>query len=206
MSVMPLQRVRVVVVDDQQDVRELLTLRLRRHGNFDVVAEGADGREAIDLCETHRPDIAIVDAAMPVMNGLEAVPQIVESAPETAIVIYTAESGLATRNEAERLGAHAVVGKLDPFERLVETIFRLRPDLAPSLDRPVDPGIDRLEKLLDKDVERVASRAAPSKTANSKASKSGISGKFILLAVLVLLPGLAILVWFLAVFGGLIVR
>lgn len=206
MSVMQSQRVRVVVVDDQQDVRELLALRLRRHGNFDVVAEGADGREAIDLCETHRPDIAIVDAAMPVMNGLEAVPQIIEAAPATAIVIYTAEAGLATRNEAERVGAHAVVGKLDPFERLVETIFRLRPDLAPNSEKPLDPGIDRMEKLLTKKSEHGVTRAAPSTTSSSAASKTGISRKFVLLAVLVLLPGLAILVWFLAVFGGLIVR
>lgn len=206
MSVMQPQRVRVVVVDDQQDVRDLLTLRLRRHGNFDVVAEGADGQEAIILCETHRPDIAIVDAAMPVMNGLEAVPQIVEGAPETAIVIYTAEAGLATRNEAERVGAHAVVGKLDPFERLVETIFRLRPDLAPSSEKPVDLGIDRMEKLLAQDAERSTTRSAASKSSDTMASKTGISRKFVLLAVLVLLPGLAFLVWFLAVFGGLIAR
>ncbi len=200
------ERVRVVVVDDQQDVRDLLALRLRQHGNFDVVAEGADGQEAIDLCETHRPDVAIVDAAMPVMNGLEAVPQIVAAAPETAIVIYTAEAGLATRNEAERLGAHAVVGKLDPFERLVETIFRLRPDLAPTSEKPVDLGIDRMEKLLTKESERGATRAAPPKTSDTLSSKTGISKRFILLAVLVLLPGLAFLVWFLAAFGGLIAR
>lgn len=195
-------RVRVVVVDDQSDVRDLLTLRLSRHGSFDVVAEGADGGEAIELCKTHRPDVAIIDAAMPVMNGLEAIPQIVEDVPTTAIVIYTAEAGLATRNEAERVGAHAVVGKLDPFERLVETIFRLRPDLAPNPEKPVDPVIDRMGKLLDNDIKQGTHRPATSKGA---APKSGVSRKFVLLAVLVLLPAL-VAVWFLAVFGGLIVR
>lgn len=189
-------RVRVVVVDDQEEIRDLLRLRLERTGHFDVVGEGGDGQEAIDLCTKHRPDVVIVDAAMPVMNGLEAVPDIASGSPSTSIVVYTAESGLATRNEAERVGAHAVVGKLDPFERLVETIFRLVPDLAPDEPAP-DPGLQRMGALLAEEQKR-RPRAKPEKASTSR--------KFILLAFLVLLPGLAFLAWSLAGLSGFIVR
>ena len=190
-------KVRIVVVDDQEDVRDLLRLRLERTGHFDVIGEGGDGQDAIDLCAAHKPNVVIVDAAMPVMNGLEAVPEIARGSPSTAIVLYTAESGLATRDEADRVGAHAVVGKLDPFERLVETIFRLLPDLAPPEAAP-DPGLARMGDLLEKDQSR---RPAPRPERAAASSR-----KFIVLAFLVLLPGLAFLAWVLAGFSGLIVR
>ncbi len=194
-------RVRIVVVDDREDVRDLLRLRLERTGHFDVVGEGSDGYEAIDLCTEHHPDVVIVDAAMPGLNGLEAVPDIARVSPVTAIVIYTAESGLATRNEAERVGAHAVVGKLDPFERLVETIFRLVPQFTP-VEPPPDPGLQRIGALLT-----VEPKPKPlPKTLTKSPAKKKSHGKFIVLAFLVLLPGLAFLAWILAGLSGLMIR
>ena len=190
---------RTVVVDDQEDVRRLLRIRLERTGHFEIVAEGADGSEAVTLCGEHRPHVVIVDAAMPGMNGLEAVPGISAGAPSTAIVIYTAETGMTTRNEAERVGAHAVVGKLDPFDRLVETIFRLVPDLAPPPPVP-DPGVERLQALLTEDRAATAVKAA-----HAPSARGGSNRKFIL-AVLVLLPGLAFVAWVLAALSGLLVR
>lgn len=190
--------VRIVVVDDQDDVRHLLRIRLERTGHFDVVAEGADGEEAIALCQEHQPHVVIVDAAMPVMNGLDAVPGISAAASGTAIIIYTAETGLATRNEAERVGAHAVIGKLDPFDRLVDTIFRLVPDLAPPPPAP-DPGVERLQSLL---TDERAGRA----TKAPVAAPRGRSNLRFLLAVLVLLPALAFVAWVVAALSGLLVR
>lgn len=195
-------RARVVVVDDQDDVRHLLRLRLERTGHFDVVGEGADGHEAIALCTDLQPDVAVVDAAMPVMNGLEAVPAIIEASPTTAVIIFTAESGLGTRNEAERVGAHAVIGKLDPFERLVDTIFRLVPRCAPAAaPAPADPGIERMTSLLSDEGSRAVDAHAPPAT-----PRRGASARFLLLAFLVLLPGLAFLAWVLAGLSGLAVR
>lgn len=195
---MPTASVRVVVVDDEVEVRELLRIRLERTGHFDVVGEGADGREAIALCLEHQPHVVIVDASMPGMHGLAAVPAITTAAPSTAIVVYTAESGIATRNEAERVGAHAVVGKLDPFDRLVETVFRLVPDLAPPpLPAPApDAGVDRLAALL-----REERASAPVPRAGARAGRT-----FPLLVLLVLLPGLAFVAWVLAAVFGLLAR
>lgn len=197
MRPMPTASVRAVVVDDEVEVRDLLRLRLERTGHFDVVGEGASGRDAMALCAEHQPHVVILDASMPGMDGLAAVPAIAAAAPSTAIVIYTAASGMTTRNEAERVGAHAVVGKLDPFDRLVETIFRLVPEHAPPAPAAPDPGIDRLAALLR---EEGAAPVTPARGARVT------TRKFPLLVVLVLLPGLAFVAWVAAAMFGLLAR
>src|SRR5687768_3255224 len=141
--------VRAVIVDDEPDVRDLLKLRLERNGNFEVVGVGADGPEAIDLCAEHRPDVLVLDALMPSGHGTEVVRDILAVAPSTMVIIYTGDTGIATRDAAERVGAHAVIGKLDPFDRLVGTIFRLLPDKAPAPEK--DDFKERMTSLLEED-------------------------------------------------------
>ena len=72
---------RVVLVDDTRDLRELMRLAMVR-GGFDVVGEAADGREGIEVCAQQQPDVVLLDLAMPVMDGIEALPGIREHCPE----------------------------------------------------------------------------------------------------------------------------
>ena len=186
--------VRAVIVDDEADVRDVLALRLQRNGNFDVVAVGSDAPEAIDLCKEHQPDVLVLDAVMPSGSGIDVVRDILSVSPSTMVIIYTADTGIATRDAAERVGAHAVIGKLDPLERLVGTVFRLLPDKAPK-EEP-DDFPERMTSLLDEDDD-----------ARRKGSwwRSGSKSRVLLILALVfvVLPLLAAAAWLVAMLAGL---
>ena len=66
----PVRVARVVLVDDTPDLRDLLSLAFGPDDGFEVVAEAGDGREAIEVVGGHRPDVVLLDLAMPVMDGL----------------------------------------------------------------------------------------------------------------------------------------
>lgn len=187
--------IRVVIVDDDDDVRELLRLRLERDGAFVVVGEGADGQEGAGVCASTQPDVLILDATMPGGGGLASVPDARRASPHTIVVIYTSASGVQVRNEAERVGAHAVVGKLDPFELLLGTIYRFLPDRAPPdpTKEKRDEFGHRMSELLDKEGSAPAKRVP-----RSKKNRVGL----LVVLVLVVLPALAFIAWVIAQLAG----
>jgi two-component system response regulator NreC len=80
--------IRILLADDHNVLRDGLRLLLERQG-FEVVAEAGDGREAIRLAEKFRPDVAVMDIAMPQLNGIDATSRIVESCSPTAVIILS---------------------------------------------------------------------------------------------------------------------
>ena len=107
---------RVLIVDDEEDVRVLLRAQLERAG-YEVAGEAADGAEAIRLCETTAPDAIILDLLMPNVNGFEAIPRLRTKYPKVGIIAYTAVAGDFVRNEMTRLGIPLVL-KSGAFGRL----------------------------------------------------------------------------------------
>lgn len=85
-----MELIRVLLADDHIMVREGTREILEREPDLCVVAEAGDGRETIALVERERPDVAVVDISMPVMNGIEATKGIKRISPQTAILILTA--------------------------------------------------------------------------------------------------------------------
>ena len=81
--------VRILLADDHTLVRQGLRKLLEERPDWEVVAEAADGREAVRLAEQHRPDVAIVDVAMPLLNGIEATRQITRRLPETRVLVLS---------------------------------------------------------------------------------------------------------------------
>ena len=81
--------VRILLADDHTLVRQGLRKLLEERPDWEVVAEAADGREAVRLAEQHRPDVAIVDVAMPLLNGIEATRQITRRVPETRVLVLS---------------------------------------------------------------------------------------------------------------------
>jgi len=79
--------VRVVITDDEQDVRLLVRAALRFDERTEVVGEASNGREAVDVVKATRPDVVLLDLRMPELNGEEAAREIAEGAPDTAIVV-----------------------------------------------------------------------------------------------------------------------
>ncbi|GAA2993028.1 response regulator [Actinokineospora diospyrosa] len=81
--------IRVLLADDEAMVRAGVRAILAADDAIDVVAEAADGREAVDLTRAHRPDVALLDIRMPVMDGLAAAAEIRRGMPNTAVVMLT---------------------------------------------------------------------------------------------------------------------
>ena len=81
--------IRVLLADDELMVRAGVRAILGTDDTIDVVAEAADGLEAVELVRRHRPDVAVLDIRMPRMDGLEAAAEIRRSVPETAVVMLT---------------------------------------------------------------------------------------------------------------------
>ncbi|HEX4867928.1 MAG TPA: response regulator transcription factor [Acidimicrobiales bacterium] len=93
---------RVLIADDEPDVRLLLRLGLRHH-QIEVIGEAANGLEVIEFCSTDEPDAIVLDLLMPGMNGFEAIPQLKRDHPHVGIVAYTAVAGDFVRREMARL-------------------------------------------------------------------------------------------------------
>lgn len=104
---------RVVVVDDAADLREMLTmvLDLRGGGDFEVVGEAGDGREAVQVVEQTQPDLVLMDIAMPVMDGLEAVPLVRTVSPDSTVVMLSGFPARTAEAGALEAGAHAYLEK-----------------------------------------------------------------------------------------------
>ena len=118
------RRVRVALVDDNPDVRALLRIQFRRDARFEVVGEAANGAEAVELAEAARPDLMVLDRQMPRMSGVEAIPEIRQRAPATAIVLYTAVADPPTYYAALAAGAIDVVEKAGPVSDFVDRLVR----------------------------------------------------------------------------------
>jgi CheY-like chemotaxis protein len=116
---------RVLLADDTPDIRALLRLVLSRHDDFVVVAEAADGSEAVEMAQKHRPDVVLLDLAMPVMDGLEAIPGVRAAAPNCKIVVLSGFNADQMAAEALGAGADAYLEKGTPPTQLVHHLRRI---------------------------------------------------------------------------------
>jgi two-component system, NarL family, response regulator NreC len=103
--------VRILLADDHTVVRKGLRLLLETQPNFAVVAEAADGREAVALAAQHRPDVVVMDVAMPMLNGIEAARQITAKLPHTAVVFLSMHSDESYVLKALKAGARGYLLK-----------------------------------------------------------------------------------------------
>jgi DNA-binding NarL/FixJ family response regulator len=95
-------QIRVVIADDESDVRLLLRIQLELEG-FEIAGEATDGRSAIEQVRDAQPDVVVLDLLMPGVNGFEAIPTLRRQYPDVAIVAYTAVAGEFVRKEMARL-------------------------------------------------------------------------------------------------------
>lgn len=123
---------RVVIIDDTEDLRQLLTLALTR-GGFEIVAEAADGREGIETVREHRPDVVLLDLAMPVMDGIEALPTIRRLVPSAKIIVL---SGFG----AQQMSARAVAVGADGYVQKGASLASILDYVRTVCDAPVGRG------------------------------------------------------------------
>jgi len=115
-------RLRVVLADDHQIVRQGLAVLLSEEPGIEIVGEASDGREAVDLVEYLEPDVVVMDVSMPVMSGHEATRRIKQDLPRTRIVALSMFDESRVRESMYQAGAESYVLKTAPSEELLAAI------------------------------------------------------------------------------------
>lgn len=113
---------RILVADDHDVVRSGLRALLEAKAGWEVCDEAATGREAVQKAEQLKPDVVVLDIAMPELNGLEAARQILKAAPRIEIVILTMHDSDQLIREVLEAGAHGFVMKSDAGRDLVTAV------------------------------------------------------------------------------------
>ncbi|MCA3748369.1 MAG: response regulator transcription factor [Rubrobacter sp.] len=117
--------VRLIIADDHDLIRAGFRLVLDQEPEFEVVGEASDGYEVVEMCRRLRPDVVVMDVAMPGMDGLEATRRIKEEQPEVAVLVVTAHEDPEYMLEALKAGAAGYVLKSSPLPRLISALRRL---------------------------------------------------------------------------------
>lgn len=118
--------IRILLADDHVMVREGTRRILEREPDLVVIAEAGNGREAVEMAERERPDVAIIDISMPVMNGIEATRGIKRLAPQTAVLVLTAYDDDEYVFAILEAGAAAYLLKNARSSELIDAVRRVR--------------------------------------------------------------------------------
>lgn len=114
--------IKIVIADDHAVVRQGLTMFLNMDGDFEIVGEATNGKEAIELVEALQPDIVLMDLLMPTMSGLEAIPIIRERFPDVEIIALTSVLDNGSVVKAVRAGAIGYLLKDTQSDELIRSI------------------------------------------------------------------------------------
>jgi DNA-binding NarL/FixJ family response regulator len=131
------RKLRVLLVEDHQVMRTGLKLLLDAHARIDVVAEAGDGEQAVALADRHRPDVVLMDLAMPRMDGIAATQRIKSAHPAVRIIGLSSFDDRKARARMLAAGAETHLSKTLPGTRIVEAILRRAP--RSPLDRGPSP-------------------------------------------------------------------
>jgi DNA-binding NarL/FixJ family response regulator len=116
------KRIRILAVDDHPILRQGIAGLIADESDMTLVAEAANGREAIQQFRTHRPDVTLMDLQMPEMNGLDAMIAIRGEFPEARIIVLTTYTGDVQATRALQAGARAYLLKNSLHKELLDTI------------------------------------------------------------------------------------
>ena len=139
--------IRILLADDHNVMRDGLRLLLERQPGFDVVGEASDGRQVVALAEEHRPDVVVMDIAMPNLNGIEAARRIVAHHPKVAIAILSMHFDESYVIRSLKAGARAYLLKDSAKADLIQAIQAI--SLGKSFFSP------RISSILKEDYMRL---------------------------------------------------
>ncbi len=125
------RRVRLLLVDDMPQVRRDLRQLLELTGLIEVVAEAADGLEAVRLAKAVTPDAVMMDLEMPGLDGFEATSRIKRESGDVRVIILSVHASPEEVERAQAAGADAFIVKGASYETLMRAI--LNPDVTPSI-------------------------------------------------------------------------
>jgi DNA-binding NarL/FixJ family response regulator len=136
-------RIKILIAEDHTILREGLRLLLSSNPDFEVVSEAQDGLEAIQLVESLKPDLVVMDLSMPRINGLEATQEIKKQSPSTKILVLTVHKDEERILSAIKSGVDGYILKDATRSELmlaIENIFSGRSYLSPNISERVLDG------------------------------------------------------------------
>lgn len=144
--------IRVMIADDHTLVRESLVSVLNASGVCQVVAEAADGIEAVDKAMATRPDVAVVDISMPRLNGVEVVRRLHESLPDTRVLVLTMHGEEEYVLQLVHAGAAGYLVKDSATAELIAAVKSLsegRGYFSPQAAKTLADSVQRPQRSLD---------------------------------------------------------
>lgn len=152
--------IRIALADDHKVVRQGLRALLEGVKDFKVVAEGGDGKEIVELVLREQPDVAVIDLAMPALNGVEATRRIVRDMPQVKVLVLSMYTGEEYVREALGAGASGYLVKDSAADDLVEAIRKiakgesfLSPAIAHLIEKRNGAASTPLERLTTRERE-----------------------------------------------------
>jgi DNA-binding NarL/FixJ family response regulator len=144
--------IRVLIADDHTLVRESLVSVLNSSGTCQVIAEAADGMEAVEKALATRPDVAVVDISMPRLNGVEVVRRLHEALPQTRVLVLTMHYEEEYVLQLVQAGAAGYLGKDSATSELiaaVKTLSQGRGYFSPQAAKVLAESVQRPQRRLD---------------------------------------------------------
>jgi DNA-binding NarL/FixJ family response regulator len=120
----PTRTIRVLIVDDEPDLRVLLRSMLSIDQRVEVAGEAGDGGEGLAMFRELRPDVLILDQRMPELTGLEVAERVLADDPDQTVILMSAYLDDAIRAEAAAVGIRSVIGKPQNIDTIVDEIIR----------------------------------------------------------------------------------
>jgi len=151
--------IRVLLADDDRLIRTAIDAILRTTDGVELVAQAADGRAAVELTVRHRPDVALLDIRMPVLDGLAALREIRRVAPEVRVVVLTTFGEDEYVAEALRAGAAGFLLKESAVDELPQAIRAAAAGaafLSPKVTRQVLDGLPVAPVAAAEELRKVA--------------------------------------------------
>lgn len=149
------QPIKVLSVDDHPLIRDGIHFAVEAQPDMLLVAEAANGQEAVELFRQHRPDVTLMDLNMPVMNGIDATSRIKEISPKSRVLVLTTYSGDMQAARALQAGADGYLLKGSLRKELVQAIRdvysgrrRIQSEIAQNLAEHIDS-----DRLSEREVE-----------------------------------------------------
>ena len=129
-------KIRVVIADDHPVVLGGISKALREQGDFKILGEASNGREAIELCEKHQPDLVLVDLSMPEVTGMEALQKIREICPETKQAVISMHNEIEWIRSVFQFGVGGFIHKTEPlseYPKILKKVMEGKTYISPEV-------------------------------------------------------------------------
>jgi DNA-binding NarL/FixJ family response regulator len=161
-----MKRIAVLLVEDHTIVRQGLRLLIEANGDIEIVGEAKTGREAVQMAKSIRPEVIVMDIAMPLLNGLQATRQILKDLPSTKVLILSAHSDSEYVDQVVKVGALGYLVKQSSGDVLATAIRELQKGkmfFSPSIAKHLKEDYQKLPNgvgLQKKSTTELTSREA----------------------------------------------